>query len=340
MNEYKIFVYLHNLDQTTNFVNYMIMTEEFFISLTDSFMRPDTIIIKGESEVLTACSIAQITGQTKTGKTKVLMDIIASCFGKPSAIGLTVNPCPNDKSVLYVNTEMHTYDFWEYLKIIHKLTNNTIQIPNLYFLNALNQSKEIIINNIVEFCKTKKPYLIIIDGIVDLIEDFNDPQKSKTGINKLVSLSNLYSCGILTTLHQNPSIGQNQYSKSRGHLGSHLEQKAISTLVTTKNESTQVFTLYCNKIRRGTSFKVSFVYDKTVDWIKPLNQDTDEDKVYDLLIQLLEDEDKSKQCDIISKIMEETGLSQPTISRRINEYAQQGLILKEGSHKNITLSLN
>lgn len=316
------------------------MTEEFFISLTDSFMRPDTIIIKGESEVLTACSIAQITGQTKTGKTKVLMDIVAGCFGKPSAVGLTINLCPDDKSVLYVNTEMHTYDFWEYLKKIHILTGNKNQIPNLYFLNALNQDKNTIINRIKDFCKTKSPYLIIIDGIVDLIDDFNDPIKSKAGIDALMSLSSLYSCGMLVALHQNPSTQQNQYSKSRGHLGSHLEQKAVSTLVTTKNDNTQVFTLYCNKIRRGTGFKTNFIYDTATDWIKLLNQQSDEDKVYDMLILLLEDSGEPvKQSEIVSKLIEETKLSQPTISRKINDYAQQGLILKEGSNKNITLSL-
>lgn len=317
------------------------MTGEFFISLTDSFMPPDTIIIKGESEVLTACSIAQITGQTKTGKTKVLMDIVASCFGKPSSVGLTVNKCPDDKAVLYVNTEMHTYDFWDYLKKVHSLTNRKEQIPNLHFLNAINQSQKTIVEKIIGFCKEKKPYLIVIDGIVDLIEDFNDPQKSKDGVNTLMSLSTLYSCGIIVALHQNPSVTQNQFSKSRGHLGSHLEQKAVSTLVTTKNESTQVFTLFCNKIRRGSSFKVSFIYDKNADWISSLSSTAEEDKVYDILIQLLEDSDTPiRQSEVVSKLVEETKLSQPTISRRITEYVHQGLIQKQGLNKNITLFLN
>lgn len=305
------------------------------ISLTDSFMKPDTIIIKGESEVLTACSFVQLTGQTKTGKTKVLMDVVASCFGKPSALGLEVNPCPKDKCVIYVNTELSTYDFHQYLIKVHELTGNKKEIPNLFFVNGLNEPIPELIKTIVEMCEEEHPYLVIIDGLVDLVEDFNDQKESKKSVDRITHICTKYSCGVIVTLHQNPLTSQSSTAKSRGHLGSHLEQKAIATLVTTKSEET--FSLNCNRIRNGVNFYTKFTYDPTSKWIRPLKQEEQVDKVYEALVKILETEDK--QSKIVKLLMEQTGASQPKISRKINDYIDKGILLREGTSKNETLIL-
>lgn len=308
------------------------------ISFKDSFMKPDTIIIKGESEVLTACSFVQLTGQTKTGKTKVLMDIVASCFGKPSALGLEVNPCPDDKCVIYVNTELSTYDFHQYLIKIHELTGHKEEIPNLYFVNGLNESTSELTKIILEMCEEEHPYLVIIDGLVDLVDDFNDQKESKEGVNRITHICTKYSCGVIVTLHQNPMNKQNSHSKSRGHLGSHLEQKAIATLVTTKNEQEKSFSLNCNRIRNGVNFVTKFIFDNNTKWIKSAST-TKVDIIYDELVNIISNEEINKQSKIVELLRERTQVSQSTLSRKITEYVDNGLLLKEGALKSETLTL-
>lgn len=62
------------------------------------------------------------------------------------------------------------------------------------------------------------------------------------------------------------------------------------------------------------------------------------DKVYETLVKILETEDK--QSKIVKMLMEQTGASQPKISRKINDYIDKGLLIREGTNKNETLTLS
>ena len=63
--------------------------------------------------------------------------------------------------------------------------------------------------------------VIVIDGIVDLIEDFNDNKSSGPIIDHVMRMTDEYNVLLMTVLHTNPGT-----DKLRGHAGTILKQKA------------------------------------------------------------------------------------------------------------------
>ena len=66
------------------------------------------------------------------------------------------------------------------------------------------------------------PDLVIIDGIADLIYNYNDVIESQDVVNKLASLASHHNCCIVVVMHQNKG---RQDKNMKGHLGTMLFQK-------------------------------------------------------------------------------------------------------------------
>ncbi|MDD7722825.1 MAG: AAA family ATPase, partial [bacterium] len=108
--------------------------------------------------------------------------------------------------------------------------------------------------------KVKQPDIVFIDGIVDLLADFNDVKASQELIERLMQLSTKEVVGkdvaIVCVLHTNKNSEDNNM---RGHLGTMLQQKASSTFMVTKSNG--VFTVTNTESRHGEVSSWSFCYD-------------------------------------------------------------------------------
>ena len=80
-----------------------------------------------------------------------------------------------------------------------------------------------------------EPTCVIIDGIADLVADFNDNKESQDCILRLMQLSNRYQTAIGCVLHENKGKEDNNM---RGHLGTHLINKASETFEVTNRDGT------------------------------------------------------------------------------------------------------
>ena len=67
-----------------------------------------------------------------------------------------------------------------------------------------------------------KPDFVVIDGIADLIYNYNDVIESQTMVNQLATLANENNCCIAVVMHQNKG---KQDVNMKGHLGTMLFQK-------------------------------------------------------------------------------------------------------------------
>ena len=68
----------------------------------------------------------------------------------------------------------------------------------------------------------KHPDLVIIDGIADLIYNYNDVIESQDVVNKLAAIANKHNCCIVVVMHQNKGVKD---KNMKGHLGTMLFQK-------------------------------------------------------------------------------------------------------------------
>lgn len=90
-----------------------------------------------------------------------------------------------------------------------------------------------------------RPDVVFIDGLRDLLHDFNDLEESANVIASLMSVATEYQACIWCVLHKNPSHSGSDIEKMRGHLGTELGNKVSDT-----------FTIKKKRDQNGTTFRV------------------------------------------------------------------------------------
>lgn len=84
--------------------------------------------------------------------------------------------------------------------------------------------------------EAKDPDVVFIDGMRDLINDFNDLAESADIITEMMSLASQRNMCIWNVLHMNPRPGNDDESKMRGHAGTELGNKVSDTLISIKHK--------------------------------------------------------------------------------------------------------
>jgi len=95
----------------------------------------------------------------------------------------------------------------------------------------------------------KEVGLVIIDGIADLVSDVNNLQESNDVVQKIMTLTTLYNCHIVTVIHSNWGS-----DKATGHLGSLLEKKTETQIKLEFDTITRSVVVRCMR-SRNAAFK-------------------------------------------------------------------------------------
>ena len=287
------------------------------ITTTNKPAMPDNIITKEGKPILSTGNFIQLTGQAKTCKTSVLMEITKSLIDGKSRLGFDFTKCPTDKEVVYINTELSAYDLWDFHQNILSSLGTDVDHPNLKFYDAQSMGRELIIQSFREYFSTGKPYVVLIDGIVDFVEDFNNQKESKYIVDLILSLCKQHSCAMILTLHQNPSTFS---TKSRGHLGTFIEQKAKGTLCTFKSK--KGFKLKAEKLRSCPDFNINFNWSKEGLILVENIDGNNKEKMLTLI-------DGGSKTSLVKKSMELYNLSKTNSYNLLNELIQEGKVVEE-----------
>ena len=206
---------------------------KYQIDLSNPIQPPEPLIIQSDSDIpmLHRRNISTIAASAKVGKTFLISAIATAAFHKDSFLNMH---CPKeDVKVLFIDTEQDNSDTQLVVIRIHELSDWETTKNNESFI-AINlreldkgQIISVIENAIAEF----KPDLVLLDGIVDLVGDFNNIQDSHQAVTILTKWASKYDCHITCCLHVNKKT-----EEPRGHLGAFLRQKGELTLLLSKQE--------------------------------------------------------------------------------------------------------
>ena len=167
---------------------------------------------KGEQtliSILNRGDISLLSGLQKSRKTFFCSCIISSMInGSYSNLLFSQNV----KKVAYIDTEQGDYHAGKTANRIYNITKSNFHYFKLRTLTPIER-KEIIEDFLLQ---NKDIDFVIIDGLVDLIYDFNNLKESQDTIQWLMKLSTTTDTHILSVLHTN--IGDNA-KKPRGHIG-------------------------------------------------------------------------------------------------------------------------
>lgn len=225
--------------------------------------------------------LQSVTGQQKNGKTFLLSMLMAAAL-EPQSERVRSYLCGLEASeetlrfigrkprVLYVDTEMEDLNTVKVARRVQWLCGWRNDERNERFrvlwLRAVDDEPDqkterwMLIKAAIE---DFQPDLAIIDGIVDIVHDFNSNEESGAVIGEIMSIATKRDICIWTALHQNP--GQGELGKMRGHLGTELANKSSDTFVSVKEKKGRSVKFTVKQINARNKDVEDFSYEVTAD---------------------------------------------------------------------------
>lgn len=238
------------------------MFEDSYISVEKAVERPQwkLSIIQGDDfvgmEVLGVACFGDVV--TVKGLQKSRKSAIVSCIGASALSG--GNPIVNfscdiaGKRILYIDTEQAEYQAGLAIRRMYKQAGlpykDCDKISYHRIKKYTKHQKQRFIAYALE--KVKNVGLVILDGIVDLCEDYNDNKVSSALVSYIERLADENNCLFINVLHNARSTGQ-----ARGHIGTELLNKSACLIDVKKadeeegNYSTVTFPDVRGKAPRG-----------------------------------------------------------------------------------------
>jgi RecA-family ATPase len=181
----------------------------------------NTLTTSSGGGILPLGDISAVTGLAKSGKSTFVSVLLSSVLGS-DRFGLSTQD--TGAKVLYIDTEQHKRNVAKVRKRILQIAptgaNERLKMIALRELTPQQQA-----NSIAMAVGYYQPQIVVIDGIVDLIDDFNNIEQSRRIVKHLLQVASTYNCHIINVLHTNKSQEVTGVANMRGHLGAILGNK-------------------------------------------------------------------------------------------------------------------
>lgn len=236
----------------------------YLLDATENYPEPYFMLEYNGVPFSTLGGIQALSGQKKNGKTFLLAQLMAAVLGTDIGNTRTSTYLPGLRvpqrtidhlghlpTVLYVDTEMEKLNSAKVLRRVHWLCGWPMDEPaerfHVLWLRSVtdikDESDKVIkrayqrrYDLIKQAIDILHPDAVFIDGIRDIIGDFNDNAESSALVTELMALAETRHICIWNTLHMNPRPKNDDESKMRGHLGTELGNKITDTLVCIKHK--------------------------------------------------------------------------------------------------------
>ena len=230
--------------------------ERYWLDPTKDYPEPHYLLEYNGVGFSPLGGIQALSGQKKNGKTFVLAQLMAVTLGtgservEASLPGLctrkeTIDYLGHDPVVLYCDTEMEQLNTAKVLRRVHWLCGWDMRTQNERFhvlwlrevpkgdKQSTNKERWRLVKLAIE---VTSPDIVFVDGLRDLVDDFNDNKESSEIVSEMMALASQRNICIWNVLHMNPRPSNDDESKMRGHLGTELGNKVSDTFVSIKKK--------------------------------------------------------------------------------------------------------
>lgn len=220
---------------------------------------PENIILSiNEKNIGCAGSFIIISGLPKAGKSTFLNAFISSNFKKEDIFGIELK---TNEKIGYFDTESSQNDFYNNLKRI-KYMAKIKSFPENF--NAYNTRLDSTLTNkilIEAYIIVHKPKVVFIDGLLDLLDNYNDEKESReliVWLKKITQENNILIIGVVHTGKKD--------NHTLGHFGSMVDRYAQSVLEVVKDKESGIFTLKSKYLRSANDFPdIHIMYDEILN---------------------------------------------------------------------------
>lgn len=207
--------------------------EELRIKVDEEIEEPDYTLFQNGVGFAPKGNIIALMAEKKHGKTFV-NTIVSAAILCGEYLGM-MTMLKNSK-VLFFDTEMDRYDGMRVQRRVQYINHWDFRHDDDYkgrfaIYHLREKSPEERIRIIEQAIDIYRPDVVIIDGIRDLLSDFNDIEESHAIIEWAMRITSDYHIAMWTVLHVNPNS-----EKMRGHLGTELGNKASDVFLVTRRK--------------------------------------------------------------------------------------------------------
>ena len=277
-----------------------------------------TVFIAG-SRFAVKGDISMISGKPKAGKSTITKMVLATALMKEipegfDSLGIRSNYCEG-KPVIYIDTEQNPADTLEFHNEVVKMTGLDKAPENFIILNWRDFDYMQCLEHLVAiFEQIKNIYMVVLDGITDLIPSSNDETSSVMLIRYLMKESTVRNTCVIACIHENGDSG-----KMRGHIGAEAARKCQGTISVRYDEAKSVRVIKPLFLRRGKMFDE--IYWESNDGIP---RSCSADLVEKLKSeQALEDKRHTECVDILNLVYEkakDTGLNSAELVKYVKTF--------------------
>ena len=214
------------------------------------------INIQGKT-ILTNGNYITISGKPKAGKSAFISGIVAAAISGQNVLGINCHLTPERPNIIHLDTEQGEYEYYQSINMVKKLAAIN-QVPGNFISYRLRGCKaENIRDAIIHKANDSKTGLIIIDGLLDTIIDFNDIHECRMITDILRDTTEQMKIGIICIIHQSKSTNY-----TIGHLGSFADRYSQSIIEVVKDNKNQISTLKPVFLRSAGNFDdVNIAFD-------------------------------------------------------------------------------
>lgn len=223
-----------------------------YLDFTKPYEKPHKTLSMNGIAFAPLKGIHALTGQSGHGKTMLFTQFMAAILsGEFGGLRYELSDIIPKPSVLYVDTEMEEENTIAVKNRVCELINrNPQQCYDDFKILMLRETEEAIDRwrKTLKAIFEVKPTVVFIDGLLDLVKDFNSNEECQRQIYRCMQVASHYGISVWCLVHQNPNT-----TKLVGHLGSMLERKVTDVFCCIKeiNDKTGevTFTVKQNKAR-------------------------------------------------------------------------------------------
>ena len=290
--------------------------------------------------------LVAIKGQAKHGKSHLIEIMMAAIMHQGEVCGIDVANHTRPLRMLYVDTEQGMYSTEHIVEGAMQLAglDTAHNFPGLDVVNLRKVSKDKRVKVIRDYVSTGKYDVCFIDGIRDLIFDFNDLEEADRLLVDVLEMIDSFDVAYVTVLHENPG---GDSAKMRGHLGTEVANKAFEVFeckriddvfnVSNSERRSKMLPTFAFRFDEDDQLTACEPNDKETTGPSPLapEKESKADKEHRLFMQFLkafEDDPKLSltETDIVRNLNKKCGMTRTTAQRRLEHYFNAGKIVRDG----------
>lgn len=308
------------------------------LNLSEEYSEPPIILKVDDSIICTLGNFSASAGKEKSKKTFNVSALTACLLSGKRVLNYSPMPLTGRNKVLYVDTEQSNFHCKKVAsRILHLAGIEESEFADRLIFLALRRYSPQDRIELIEQAIYANPdvFLVIIDGLRDLVLDINNATEATTIMTKLQKWTDEQNIHIHNVLHLNKGD-----DNTRGHLGTELNNKAETILQITKSLEDKNVSTVSPKTIRDVDFD-DFAFNINADGLPELIENyksTAQRKKAITYTDLSEDEHRAA-LELTFKEMPQLGYGEliPRLQKCYKESA--GLALGVGKTKDLKIFL-